>query len=312
MIDPAIRTLLDTIFRAPDVPPPPDVAKMRAWALESQRLLGGQPEAVGSVRETTAPGSAGPIPLRVYRSGAPVNRMTVLYAHGGGWVTGSLDSHDTLCRSLVNRLAATLVAVDYRLAPEHAYPAALDDFDAAWRWLQADASAHGIDASCVAVAGDSSGANLAAGLTHRLRARGDTQPALQILLYPALDATCASASYREFSTGHNLSHKQMAWYWDRYVGAASRDDAQLSPIAAADLGGLAPAVVAVAEGDVLRDDGLVYAQRLADSGVPVELIRCAGMIHGFLRWTGAVPAARTWLDAIATAARAQTARNAMC
>jgi len=303
MVDPDIRKLLDTLFRPPPVPVARDVVKMRAWANESARLLGGEPEAVEAVRDVRVAGAAGDIPVRIYRGANRDRGAACVYAHGGGWVTGSLDSHDTLCRALANRLGATLVAVDYRCAPEHAYPAALDDFDAAYRWVIADAAALDIDPARCAVAGDSSGGNLAAALAHRLRARGEAQPALQLLLYPVLDAACASASYRQFARGCNLSDEDMAWYWDRYAGTAAREDAELSPCAASDVAGLAPAVIAVAENDVLRDDGVAYAQRLAGAGVPVELIRCTGMIHGFLRWTGAVPATHTWLDAIAAASR---------
>jgi acetyl esterase len=307
MIDPAIVKLLETLFRVPENPPPPDIAQMRAWALESQRLLGGPPEPVASVRDTTVPGDAGPIRVRIYRADAEAARP-FLYAHGGGWVTGSLDSSDILCRRLANRLRATLVAVDYRLAPEHSYPAALDDVDAAWRWIRTEIATLGADPSHVAVVGDSSGGNLVAALTLRLRARGDPQPAMQVLLYPALDATCSAASSRRYATGCGLTAKQMAWYWDQYIGGAhaagaARDDAELSPVAARDVSGLARAVIAVAEADVLHDDGVAYANHLTARGVPVETIECAGMIHGFLRWTGTVPAARTWLDTIAAAVR---------
>ena len=308
MLDPEIRKLLDTLLRTPENPPPPDILQMRAWALESQRLLGGPPEPVASVRDATVPGNAGRIPVRIYYGDAGTPRPLFLYAHGGGWVTGSLDSHDTLCRRLANRLRATLVAVDYRLAPEHPYPAALDDVDAAWQWINAERAALGADPARIAVVGDSSGANLVAALTHRLRARGHPQPAMQLLIYPALDATCAGASYRQFATGCGLTAKLMAWYWDQYTGgrhaaAAARGDAELSPVAALDVGGLARAVIAVAEADVLHDDGIAYAKHLTAGGVPVETIECQGMIHGFLRWTGSVPAARTWLDAIAAASR---------
>jgi acetyl esterase len=307
MIDPVIAKLLDTLFRVPENPPPPDIEQMRAWALESQRLLGGPPEPVASVRDTTVPGDAGPIRVRIYDGNAGAPRPLFLYAHGGGWVAGSLDSSDILCRRLANRLGATLIAADYRLAPEHPYPAALDDVDAVWRWITDERATLGADPSRVAVVGDSSGGNLVAALTHRLRTRGDPQPAMQLLLYPALDATCSGASYRQYATGCGLTGKQMAWYWDQYAGdrsaaGSARYDVELSPVAARNVGGLPRAVIAVAEADVLHD-GIAYAQHLAAGGVQVETIECAGMIHGFLRWTGTVPAARAWLDTIAAAAR---------
>ena len=303
MLDPDIRRLLDTVF---DVPPDfdaPGIGELRTAAEEAPKLLGGEAEVVAAIRDLHAPGPEGAVPVRVYRPESPAPLPLVLFAHGGGWVTGSLDSHDKLCRILANRLGAVLAAVEYRLAPENVYPAALDDVEAAWRWARAEAHALGANGERFAVAGDSSGGNLAAALTLRLRAQGAAQPDLQLLLYPALDATCSRTSYREFADGYNLSGAQMAWYWDLYRAGAAPDAPELTPIAAAHLSGLPPAVVALAAADVLRDDGREYARRLESAGVPTRVVECAGMIHGFLRWTGKVPAALFWIDAIATAAR---------
>jgi len=303
ILDPDIRRLLMTVFaNAPDSVQT-DVARLRATAEDAPRLLGGEPEAMASVEDEQAPGPSGSIPVRIYRPDAAEPLPLVLYAHGGGWVTGSLDSHDRVCRMLARNLRAVLVSVGYRCAPEHVFPAALDDVEAAWRWARAQAVALGADGSRFAFAGDSSGGNLVAALTLRLRASRATQPALQLLLYPALDAACSRASYREFATGYNLAGAQMAWYWDVYRASTAAKTPELSPLAAADLAGLPPAVIAIAEADVLRDDGLDYARSLEKAGVPVRLVTCEGMIHGFLRWTGAVRAARRWMDEIAAAAR---------
>jgi len=301
MLDPDIRRLLQTIFNLPAAEGPPDVARLRAAAEAAPQLLGGPAEDVASVRDTTAPGRSGPVPLRVYRPASTPGPL-ILYAHGGGWVTGSLGSHDKLCRILANRLGSVVVAVDYRLAPEHVYPAALDDVDAAWRWARANARALGADGSRFAVAGDSSGGNLAAALTLRLAREAAQQPDLQLLFYPALDGTCSRASYRQFATGYSLTAAQMAWYWDAYRAGSDPLEPELSPLAAAELRDLAPAVIAVATADVLRDDALDYARRLEAARVPVRIVECAGMIHGFLRWTGDVPVARRWIDVIASAA----------
>ena len=303
MLDPDIRRLLDTVFAVPPDSDAPSVAQLRAAAEEAPKLLGGEPEVVAAIRDLHAPGAEGAVPVRVYRPESAAPLPLVLFAHGGGWAVGSLDSHDRLCRILANRLGAVLVAVDYRLAPEHVYPAALDDVEAAWRWARAEAHALGADGERFAVAGDSSGGNLAAALTLRLHAQGAVQPHLQLLLYPALDATCSRASYREFATGYNLSGAQMARYWDLYRAGASPSAPELSPIAAAHLSDLPPAVVALAAADVLRDDGREYARRLEAAGVPTRVVDCAGMIHGFLRWTGKVPAAFFCIDAIVAAAR---------
>ncbi len=303
MLDPDIRRLLDTVFDVPPDAPAPSIAQLRAAAEEAPKLLGGEAEVVASIRDLQAPGSAGAVPVRVYRPESPAPLPLVLFAQGGGWAVGSLGSHDKLCRILANRLGAVLVAVDYRLAPEHVYPAALDDIEAAWRWARAEARSLGADGERFAVAGDSSGGNLAAALTLRLRAQGAVQPDLQLLLYPALDATCSLASYREFTTGYNLSGAQMAAYWELYRAGASPSAPELSPIAAELLSDLPPAVIAVAALDVLRDDGREYARRLEAAGVPTRVVDCAGMIHGFLRWTGKVAAAFFWIDTIAAAAR---------
>ena len=302
MLDPDIRRLLDTVFAMPPSAAEPDVALLRAAAEEAPRRLGGAVQAVASVEDAVVRGSAASIPVRLYRPTASRPLPLVVYAHGGGWVTGSLDSHDRLCRLLASRLPAVLVAVGYRCAPEHVYPSALDDCEAAWRWASTRAKALGADGERFAVAGDSSGGNLAAALTLRLRAARAARPRLQLLLYPALDAACSRPSYREFETGYNLAGAQMAWYWNVYRAGAAMADPQLSPLAATDLSDLPPAVVAVAEADVLRDDGLDYAHRLEAAGVAVRIVDCAGMIHGFLRWTGEVPAALRWIDAIVSAA----------
>lgn len=309
MVDPAIQRLLDTVFRTVTDPGKTDVAQLRAAALQAPLLLGGEPEPLESIRDAGVPADQASIPVRVYRPQSKHALPLLLYAHGGGWVTGSLDSHDKVCRILANRLSAIIVAVDYRCAPEHVFPAALDDVESAWHWVRAEATTLGADGLRFAVGGDSSGGNLAAALALRLRAKRATQPDLQLLLYPALDASCSRASYNEFASGFNLSGTQMTWYWEAYRDGAARDSPELSPLAATDLAGLAPAVIAVAEADVLRDDGLDYAKALAAAGVATKVVRCEGMIHGFLRWTGAVPSVYRWVDAIAVAARGVLMRS---
>jgi acetyl esterase len=304
MLDPDIRRLLDTVFNVAPNPGPPDVTALRAAGEGMPKLLGGEPEPVAVCHDDVVPGAGGPISIRLYRPEAATPTPALVYAHGGGWVTGSLESHDRLCRILANRLAACVIAIDYRCAPEHVFPAALDDVEAVWTWAQRHAEALGIDGQRIAIGGDSSGANLAAALTLRLRAQHLPQPRAQLLLYPALDATSSLPSYAAFATGYNLAAAQMRWYWDVYRAGAAPQTPELSPLASADLAGLAPAVIAIAACDVLRDDGLSYAKRLRAAGTPATLIDCAGMIHGFLRWTGAVPAASAWADTIAVAMRA--------
>ena len=304
MLDPDVRTLLDTVFATPPDATAPDVQALRVAAENAPALLGSPPEHVTMVRDVMAAGTRGRrVPLRVYDPSPQRAQPLLLFAHGGGWVTGSLDSHDRLCRMLANRLDAVVAAVGYACAPEHRYPAALDDMDAAWHWCKEEARALHADSNRMAVAGDSSGGNLAAALTLRLRTRHEAQPVLQLLLYPALDARTASASYAEFAAGHNLSADLMRWFWKAYAPNGDPDDAELSPLAAHSHARLAPAIVAWVHADVLRDDGLAYAHKLQAAGVAATLIECPGMVHGFLRWSGAVPASLLCLDAICAAAR---------
>ena len=298
MLDPDIARLLATVFAAPPAMPP-DVAGLRAATENAPKLLGGEPERVHEVRDLAiAGGVRGSLALRLYRPDVDAPAPAVLFAHGGGWVTGSLDSHDRVCRQLANRLRAVVVAVDYACAPEHRYPAALDDYATAWAWLQGETGALLTDTRRLVVAGDSSGGNLAAALTLRLKRRGAPQPAAQLLLYPALDRRAATPSYERYAEGHNLTAAMMRWYWQAYDPQGRHDDPELAPLAAPDLAGLPPAVVAVAPADVLHDEGVAYAARLRSAGVDARVVACEGMIHGFLRWPGAVPAARGHLDAI--------------
>ena len=303
MLDKDIQRLLDTVFNVAPGAFPPAIDPLRAAAIEAPLRFGGAPEPVDSVVDVRIAGAGTEIPLRIYRPEAQSPLPLIVFAHGGGWVTGSLESHDKFCRILARRLPAVVVSVDYRCAPEHVYPAALDDVATAWHWARANARKLGADARRFALAGDSSGGNLAAALALRLRSEGAAQPQLQLLLYPALDATCSRAAYRDFATGFNLSAQQMAWYWDVYRAGADQQAPELSPLAADDLSRLAPSVIAVAENDVLRDDGIDYATRLHAAGVPTRLIRCEGMIHGFVRWAGMVPAAHRWIDTALQASR---------
>ena len=302
MLDPDVAEML-RVLAAPGVEGPPDVAKARAAAIETPLRFGGVAEPTGSVRDATVFGPGGLIPIRIYTPESTGLQPLCVFAHGGGWVAGSLDSHDKLCRLLANRLRMILVAVDYRLAPEHDFPDALEDVEAIWHWCRERSNVAGADRVRYVVAGDSSGGNLAAALSERLKRLGQRLPSLQVLLYPALDAQCGSPSYTEFSSGYNLSASEMRWYWNRYAAGTTLDNPELSPLAARDFAGLPPTVVAVAECDVLRDDGIEYAKRLSAAGVPTELIRCEGMVHGFLRWTGSVPAAGRWIERVAGSAR---------
>jgi acetyl esterase len=242
------------------------------------------------------------VPLRIYRPLSADGRRplaAVVYLHGGGWVTCDLDTHDRLCRTLANRSGAAVIAVDYRRAPEHPFPAAVDDGLAALDWTRAHAADLGVDLARLAVAGDSAGGNLAAVIARRDRDGGGAPPlALQVLLLPVTDAAMDTPSYTENADGFYLTHAAMRWYWDHYLGGADPLHPDASPLRASDLRGLPPALVVTAEYDPLRDEGEAYAERLRTAGVRVRFRRYEGMVHGFIRWGAAVDAATAALDEV--------------
>ncbi|MDN5855903.1 MAG: alpha/beta hydrolase [Actinomycetia bacterium] len=225
------------------------------------------------VRDVDADG----VPCRVYRPapGVPV----ILYVHGGGWVLGDLETHDRFARELALRTGWGVVAVHYRRAPEHPYPAALDDVETALRWVRARAGDHELDASSVVGVGDSSGANLVAGLS--VRAPGSF--AYQVLAYPPLDSACGSESFASEDIAL-LSASEMRWYWTSYAPTADlRTNPEVAPAYADDVSAMPPTLLTTAEHDVLRDEGEAFAARLAQAGVPVVAQRSLGVAHGFWR-----------------------------
>jgi acetyl esterase len=282
-LDPQARKVLDQIaaIGAPDLHTLP-VAQARS-AMEQMVGLQGAVEAVAHVEDRPLPGPAGPIPIRVYAPEGPRPLPALVYFHGGGWVLGSLETHDALCRTLANAAGCALVSVDYRLAPEHPFPAAPEDAYAATRWIAENAGTIGIDAQRIAVGGDSAGGNLAAVVALLARERGGPRLVHQLLIYPATDAACDTASHRDNAQGYLLTTEAMAWFWNHYCpDRARRGDWRASPLRAGDLRGLPPAHVITAEFDPLRDEGEAYAARLRAAGVPVRLERYDGMIHGFV------------------------------
>lgn len=265
--------------------------------------LGGPVEQVASAVDR----AAGEVQVRVYRPrGAAAGAILggVLYLHGGGWVCGDLDTHDRLCRALANRSGAAVIAVDYRLAPEHPFPAGLDDGLAALAWTRENAAGIGVDPRRLAVAGDSAGGNLAAVIALRDRDAGGAPPLrFQLLVYPITDGAMDTPSYSDNGDGYYLTRSGMGWYWGHYIGGADPLHPDASPLRAGDLGELPPAYVLTAEHDPLRDEGEAYAERLRAAGVPVRLRRRAGMIHGFFRWPAAVDDATAAVDEAAAALR---------
>lgn len=241
--------------------------------------------------------TASGVPLRVYQPGRTAGgpQPGIVYFHGGGWVMGDLDTHDTLCRHLANAAGAVVIAVGYRLAPEHVFPAAFDDAVAAVQYVAVHAAELGIDPARLAVAGDSAGGNLAAAVV--LQAREGAAPAIafQCLIYPVLDSGCDTPSYQEFAEGFGLTRAKMQFFWKSYLGSHDGRNPLLAPWRATDLRSLPPALIVTAEYDVLRDEGEAYAGRLAASNVPVEVMRVEGVIHGFIHYAGAMERGQTVL-----------------
>lgn len=235
--------------------------------------------------------------LYVPQEAGPNPPLTV-YFHGGGWVVGTLDTHDGTCRAIAAKSGSAVLSVAYRLAPEHRYPAAVDDCYDALVWAADNAGALGIDATRLAVAGDSAGGNLAAAVAILQRDKGGPALRHQLLIYPVTDQDYSFASYAENGGGeYFLGEDGMRWFWGHYLGDTTIENAPLAAVLqTADLSGLAPATVITAEYDPLRDEGMAYAERLKASGVPVDAAVASGMIHGFFSMFEAAPDAWIWIE----------------
>jgi acetyl esterase len=272
----------------------PDQA--RAMTAGMKDFFGAGPE-MASVSDERVPTADGPgFGVRVLvPPGTP--RAVLVYYHGGGWVIGAIDEFDTLGRVLAERSGAVVVLVDYRLAPEHRYPAAADDAWQALRWVDENLERIAGSRLPLIVAGDSAGGNLSAIVAQRAHAEGGPPIALQVLVYPVTDADLDNASYSDPANQLMLSRDSMVWFWDHYApDPASRRNLDASPLQAADLSGLPPAVVLTAEHDVLRDEGEAYAARLAGAGVPVQQRRFAGQMHGFFTMVNVLPGSADGID----------------
>lgn len=281
-LDPQIAGLIGALDAG--FPPVHTMTGAQARAtIRSRFVPAADPEPVGAVSDTSIPGPGGDIAVRIYRPVTDAAALpVVVYAHGGGFVFCDLDSHDGLCRNLANRIGAVMVSVDYRLAPEHPWPAAADDLYAAVRWINDNADALGIDAGRIVVGGDSAGGNLAAVTALMTRDRGGPELAGQLLLYPVIAADFDTESYRAFGRGYYNPKPALQWYWDQYVPTvAERSHPYASPLGA-DLHGLPPAVVVIAGHDPLRDEGVAYADALETAGVSVTRLSYQGGVHGFL------------------------------
>ncbi len=305
-LDPDVLLVLDMI-RLAGRPPFEQLtpAEAREAYMKSRAVLQPEPEPVAETRELAAPGPHGPIPLRLYRpDAAPGPLPGLIYYHGGGWLLGGLDSHDGACRRFANAARCVVVSVDYRMAPEHKFPAAVDDCAAATAWAIGQAAALGIDPARVAVGGDSAGGNLAAVMA--LMARDGSLPklAFQLLIYPATDMTMTTVSSQTVGPGVPLTSATMKWFIDHYMrGPEDAIDWRASPIRAASVAGTAPALVLTAAADPLRDEGIAYAARLEREGVRTTAIHLTDQIHGFMSMGKVIRAADTAIDMMAASLR---------
>jgi acetyl esterase len=296
MLDPDARALMD-LMAARGVPPTHTLAPEEARRLYRDRRGFTQPSApeLAEVRDLCTDASHGRVPLRLYRplpAAAPA--PVLVYYHGGGWTIGDLDTHDVLCRQLAQQSGGTVVAVDYRLGPEHRFPAAVDDCLAATRWVQANATALGVDAGRLAIGGDSAGGNLAAVAAIALRDAGDALPRLQLLIYPGTDMRAIAPSHTTNGQGYLLTADSIAYYRGHYMPErALWDDWRASPLLHPDLSRLPPAFVLTAGFDPLRDEGRQYADALSKAGVRTQVVCFERQIHGFITMGRVIAEANT-------------------
>jgi acetyl esterase len=277
-LDPQIKALLDAQVNAPK-PYQQTVEDARATMLARPRQPG---PAMASEEDRRIPGPGGDIPVRIFRPGNADGSVLVFF-HGGGWVLGNLDTHAGNCRNLAQHAACTVIAVDYREAPEHRFPSAAADAYAAASWVAANAADVGVDASRLAVGGESAGGNLAAVVCLMARERGGPAIKQQWLAYPVMDHSFDRPSYSEVGNGYGLEKASMEWFWNHYLGPdGDGSHPYASPLRAESLAGLPPAVVVTCEFDPLRDEGNAYAERLSREGVAVELRCVPGVNHAFL------------------------------
>ncbi|VWB49771.1 acetyl hydrolase [Burkholderia lata] len=269
----------------------------------SRKALASQPVQVSSVRDLEVVRPDGKLGLRCYRGWGTDDGSQLpclLFFHSGGWVSGDLDTHDNACRAIASTARISVMAVDYRLAPEHPFPAAIEDAQAAYAYILEHASSLNIDATKIAVGGDSAGGNLAAVLTHLLRDAGGHQPIAQVLLYPATDFAANTASLEQFSLGPTLTKASLDWFADQYLPVGEdRLDWKASPLRAPTFATLPAAYVVTCGHDPLCDEGAAYSARLREAGVPVRHQHYPGQIHGFLTMGGLIPESTVLIGEVA-------------
>ena len=281
-VDPQVQAVLDQMasLGGPELKDMTVDAARASFAMFA--ALGARPDQPAPTEDRSIAGPSGDIPIRIYRPPSDGPLPIIVFLHGGGFVIGNIDSHDPTCQQLATRVPAVVVSVDYRLAPEHPFPAPVEDCWAALAWAASHASELGADPARLAVAGDSAGGNLSAVIARRARDAGGPAVAFQLLIYPATDMTRSHASHKENGEGYMLTTDSMDWFMGHYFAAdADQLHADASPQFVKDLSGLPPALVITAEFDPLRDEGEAYGEALRSAGVDARVSRYDGMIHGF-------------------------------
>ncbi|MGO9606295.1 MAG: alpha/beta hydrolase [Candidatus Binataceae bacterium] len=306
-LDPQMKAMLDFANAAGPMflrAETPEQARGKMQALLEARPV--EPPPLYRVEDRHIPGPHGEIPIRIYTSEGRVPKGVLVYFHGGGWVLGSVTTHDVLCRSIAIAAGCIVVSVDYRLAPEHKFPAAPEDCYAATKWVAANAASFGGDPNRIAVGGDSAGGNLATVVALMARDRGGPSLSFQLLFYPAISAANDTPSQKEFSEdGFVLSRADMEWFWNHYLnGPADRKNPLACPNAAGNLAGLPPALVQTASHDPLRDEGERYAEQMRKAGVKVTLTRYDGVTHGFVSFADVLDKGKAAIKEAADALRA--------
>lgn len=304
-LDPIMKAFIDQMAAQPapkmyELPAP--AARMMFAAI--MEMTGPKDVPIGKVQNLSCPGPGGDIPLRIYTPVAPAAEAlpALLFFHGGGFVIGNIDTHDGLCRMIANEAGVRVIAVDYRLAPEHKYPAAIEDGYAALTFVEANASNLGVDANRLAVGGDSAGGAITAILTQMAKEKGGPSIALQLLFFPVTQIGEETASLKNYAEGFVLERAGLEWFYKNYVPAgADRNDPRISPLRATSLEGLPPAYLTVAEYDPLHDEGLEYGGKLKAAGVACEIVDYPGLVHDFIYFQSVLPQAAVALKAAAQA-----------
>ena len=269
----------------------PPLPELRQQLRVMVSLMDEPAPALPRIEDIRIPGPARDIPARLYAPTVERRPLpTVAYFHGGGWVQGDLETHHGLCARLAKHAGVLVIAVDYRLAPEHKFPGAVEDCLAAYRWLRARGRDLGADTAKVGVAGDSAGGNLSAVVSQLAASSGSAAPTCQVLIYPAVDFSLETGSHRELADGHVIPRDRILWYMEQYLrGDADKSDLRASPLRAKSLAGQPPAMIVTAGFDPLRDEGRAYADRLREAGVDVVYREYPGQIHAFVSLTKAIP-----------------------